>query len=308
MLLLKKTMKRNLGFCEMGKFSFRPDISSALRWADELLSQNQIENHLSKAEWLLEYITGFERAQLYLGKNDILKTAEAKKYSSLILKASQGVPVQYLSGEVFFYGIKLAISRRVFIPRPETELLVEKALEVLKKKRNRAVVYDLCSGSGAISVAVGINSDNIVYGTDISKEAVKCGRLNAEKHNLKHRTIFYQGDFYKPLIENKVPDPDVIVSNPPYIAESNPEDADAFVIRYEPKGALWGGEDGTDFYHRIFGGAAGLIRKDGEILVEIGYNQAQKVLKIAEENGFKKAGIYKDYSGKDRIVHVKTEG
>ncbi|MEA3347378.1 MAG: peptide chain release factor N(5)-glutamine methyltransferase [Candidatus Auribacterota bacterium] len=288
----------------MGRLPFRFDISSALRWANELLSENQIENHLRKAEWLLEYITGFRRAQLYLEKNNTLKTAEAKKYYSFILKASQGVPVQYLSGEVFFYGIKLAISKRVFIPRPETELLVEKTLEVLKKKRSRAVVYDLCSGSGAISVAVGINSDSIVYGTDISKEAVKCSRLNAEKHNLKHRTIFYRGDFYKPLIENKVPPPGVIVSNPPYIAESNPENADSFVIQYEPKGALWGGKDGTDFYHRIFKGAADLIRKDGEILVEIGYNQAQKVLKIAEKNGFKKAGVYKDYSGKDRIVHV----
>lgn len=289
----------------MEKFPFGPDISSALKWADELLSEKRIENHLRKAEWLLEYITGFERAQLYLEKNNTLKTAEAKKYCSLILKASQGVPVQYLSGEVFFYGIKLAISRRVFIPRPETELLVEKTLEVLNKKGNRMVVYDLCSGSGAISVAVGINSDSIVYGTDISKEAVKCSRLNAEEHNLKHRTIFYQGDFYKPLIEKKVPLPDIIVSNPPYIAESNPEDADSFVIQYEPKCALWGGKDGTDFYHRIFRGAAGLIRKDGEILVEIGYNQAQKVLEIAEKNGFKKAGIYKDYSGKARIVHVE---
>ncbi|MEA3346676.1 MAG: peptide chain release factor N(5)-glutamine methyltransferase [Candidatus Auribacterota bacterium] len=289
----------------MEKFPFRPDISSALRWADKLLSENQIENHLRKAEWLLEYITGFKRAQLYLEKNKTLKTSEAKKYYSLILKASQGVPVQYLSGEVFFYGIKLAVSRRVFIPRPETELLVEKTLGVLKKKKSRAVVYDLCSGSGAISVAVGINSDSIVYGTDISKEAVKYSRLNAEEHNLKHRTIFYHGDFYKPLIENKIPPPDVIVSNPPYIAESNPEDADSFVIQYEPKGTLWGGKDGADFYHRIFRGAAGLIRKDGAILVEIGYNQARKVLKIAEKNGFKRISIYKDYSGKDRIVHVE---
>ncbi|MDD5644343.1 MAG: peptide chain release factor N(5)-glutamine methyltransferase [bacterium] len=281
-------------------------IGSALRLVSEALRANNIPNHLKKAEWLIENITGLKRAFIYLERNKPVSPKEISVLKKYLAMAVKGIPVQYITKQAFFYGLELKIERGVFIPRPETELLVEKTLGIIGPASDSPVVFDICCGCGSVGIAVAKNSDANVFGTDISSKAVKCASLNAESVLPGGRAVFFKGDLFRPLAERKICRADIIVANPPYIAEDEIEEVDKYILKYEPRKALLAEEGGTEFYRRIMRDASFFLKNGGHLICEIGYNQAGKVSDIAGINGFSDICVIKDYNGKDRIVHIRS--
>ncbi len=277
-------------------------IGSALKLVSEELARRNIPNHLKKAEWLIENITGLDRAFIYLEKDRTLSQKQVLQLKKYLRKAARGVPVQYITKQVFFYGLEFKIEKGVFIPRPETELLVEKTLEIIACSYKKPVVYDICCGCGAAAIAVAKNSDAAVFGTDISSKAVKCALSNANSILPGGKVKFFKGDLFNPLRVKKICPADIIVANPPYISKEEREEVDKYVLKYEPRRALWAGNSGMEFYRRIIHDACFFLKKGGRLICEIGYNQAEKISDIAGRNGFYGVHIIKDYNAKDRIA------
>ena len=213
-------------------------------------------------------------------------------------------PVQYIMGTTDFCGLEIKVNEDVLIPRPETELLVETVIglsEVIGQKSDVRKILDLCTGSGCIAIALTKNlPDCKIVASDISGKAIALAGENAKTHRAD-RIEFIQSDLFCDL--NGLFD--IIVSNPPYI--SGPEFADLQEeVLKEPRIALYGGEDGLDFYRRIFNDAGKFLNDGGYVVVEIGYAQRTAVKDICENTkGFRIIDIKKDLSGIDRVIVAK---
>ena len=207
------------------------------------------------------------------------------------------IPVQYILGYQYFYNLKIGVNNNVLIPRYDTEVLVEKAIEYIKKY-NYKKVLDICTGSGAIALAIKKNTECDVVGSDISKEALEVAIKNSNDLNMDVR--FIQSD----ILENIEYDCDLIVSNPPYISYN--EHVDELVLKNEPHLALFADNEGLVFYERILKESKEKNKNLKMIIFEIGYMQA-KSLKALQEKYYL-LGVFeviKDYSGKDRVVIIK---
>lgn len=206
------------------------------------------------------------------------------------------IPVQYILGYSYFYNLKLKVNSNTLIPRSETEILVELAINKIKEN-NFKKVLDICTGSGAIALAIKNNINVTVKGSDISKDALDVARENAEELNLD--VEFIESDVLEKVDYNC----ELIVSNPPYISYN--EEVSELVLNNEPHLALFAEEDGLYFYKKIINDAIKKIKTLKMIIFEIGYLQGEKIKKIATEIcGNVDVEIIKDYSGKDRIVVI----
>ncbi len=213
-------------------------------------------------------------------------------------------PLNYVLGYSYFYGYKMTVNKDVLIPRYETEELVGLILSKYDEyyKGQKATLCDVGTGSGAIAIALKAEEDNLeVYASDISEEAVEVAKTNALNNDVKIE--FLTGDMLKPLIEGNIR-LDILVSNPPYIPSE--EEMERSVVDYEPHLALFGGEDGLKFYRQIFNDADKVMKKHGLLFFEIGYDQKERLSKLAEEY-FKDAYIevFKDINKKDRMLMIK---
>jgi len=210
-------------------------------------------------------------------------------------------PVQYIMGSTEFCGLDIKVNEDVLIPRPETELLVETTVELSRTLHNRhdtLRLLDLCTGSGCIAIALTKRlSDCKIVASDISGKALTLAGENARRHQAG-QIKFIKSDLFSDLKEHF----DIIVSNPPYISGPEFADLQEEVLR-EPRVALYGGEDGLDFYRRIFNTAGKFLNDGGYVTVEIGYAQRRGVEDICEAaKGFKVTDIKKDLSGIDRVI------
>lgn len=211
-------------------------------------------------------------------------------------------PVQYVIGHTEFCGLDIMVDDRVLIPRPETELLVGQAANILENTRAAAQgarVLDLCTGSGAIAIALTKASpDCKIVASDISEDAIEVAEKNASKHGVDERIQFVTGDLFNNITGRF----DLIVSNPPYIARFEFETLQKEVLR-EPRVALDGGEDGLDFYRRIVNIAGEYLNPGGHLLFEIGYGQAAGIRQIIESGRFfRVVDVVKDFNDIDRVV------
>ena len=211
-----------------------------------------------------------------------------------------GIPLQHIMGKTGFMGFDFRVSPAALVPRPDTEILTE---EVLKDYHDGSRILDLCTGSGCIIVSLlALMNDCYGVGTDISEDALALAAENADMilADKRERLEFRKGDLYDALSQDDVFD--VIVSNPPYIRTADIETLSTEVRDHDPRIALDGGEDGLDFYRRIITGAAEHLQKGGDLLLEIGYDQAEDVTKIMKANGFIEVQTVKDFGGNDRVV------
>jgi release factor glutamine methyltransferase len=224
-------------------------------------------------------------------------------------------PIQYIIGHTQFCGIDIYVNENILIPRPETELLVEKVIELGRIKNKALRILDLCTGSGCIAVAIAAHlwppsgpdriegltkavSDCTIIASDISWPALEVARSNADKHKCSDRVEFIQSDLFESLTGKF----DIIVSNPPYIAEFEFETLQKEVLR-EPRLALDGGEDGLEFYRSIISEAPAYLKPGGHILFEVGFGQAESVKEIiGSRGGFTVESILKDFNGIDRVI------
>ena len=273
-------------------------IGAILKWSEQYFGSHGAETPRLDAEVLLSHLLGQKRIFLYVHFDQPLTAEELARYREMVKRRAAGEPVAYICGEKEFMGLAFKVTPAVLVPQPDTETLVEAAIERLKGKEN-ARIADVCTGSGAIALAlVHYMSESSVATTDISAEALAIAKENAEALGLSERVEFFVGDLLAPISGKTF---DAIVSNPPYIPSA---DIDGLPreVRAEPKLALDGGADGLDFYRRLVGESAALLNDGGFLAVECGDTQAGAIVEIAATGGFGKTEIVHDLADKERVV------
>ncbi len=254
----------------------------------------------SLARFLLMYILDENSQQFTNNISEQLSKEKEELYFSLIDKhIEKNVPLSHLAGFEYFYDRKFKVTKDVLSPRMETEELIYKVIEYIKSiNKNNIKILDLCTGSGIIGITLRkeLESKSLeVVASDISEEALKVAKENAIMNEAEVK--FIQSDIFENINEKF----DIIVSNPPYIAYNDKITMEDNVLNYDPHLALFAEEDGMYFYREIVENAKEYLEEDGQVFFEIGYDQREKILKLANENGFK-AEVYKDINGRDRMA------
>lgn len=254
----------------------------------------------SLARFLLMYILDENSQQFTNNISEQLSKEKEELYFSLIDKhIEKNVPLSHLAGFEYFYDRKFKVTKDVLSPRMETEELIYKVIEYIKSiNKNNIKILDLCTGSGIIGITLRkeLESKSLeVVASDISEEALKVAKENAIMNEAEVK--FIQSDIFENINEKF----DIIVSNPPYIAYNDKITIEDNVLNYDPHLALFAEEDGMYFYREIVENAKEYLEEDGQVFFEIGYDQREKILKLANENGFK-AEVYKDINGRDRMA------
>jgi release factor glutamine methyltransferase len=280
-------------------------ITKLLNWVRQFLTDKGIDSPRLSAELLLSYVLGLKRIELYTQYNKVVEKPELDKLRELVSRAGQHEPIAYLVGKTEFYSMELNVTRDCMIPRPETELLVQRAIEFLRTRNGPQYVCDLCTGSGCIAAVIAKNFQNAkIIATDICDAALAVAATNIEKHHLQDKITLLSGDLFDPIIPQlDVGKFDLIVCNPPYVSSGEYEKLDKNVKDYEPRLALFAGDDGLDIYRRIFEKVDSFLKPDAALILEIGYAQGQVITKLLEETGiFDEIKIEKDFHNNDRIV------
>ena len=273
-------------------------IGSILKWSEQYFGSHGAETPRLDAEVLLSHLLDEKRIYLYVHFDQPLTADVLARYREMVKRRTSGEPVAYICGEKEFMGMPFKVSPSVLVPQPDTEILVEAAIERLKGKENIRIA-DVCTGSGAIALAlVHYLPEAAVSATEISPEALAIAKENAEVLGLSERAGFFEGDLLAPLAGKTF---DAIVSNPPYIPS---DDIDGLPreVRAEPKLALDGGADGLDFYRRLVRESAALLNDGGFLAVECGETQAGAIADMAAAGGFGKTEIVRDLADKERVV------
>jgi release factor glutamine methyltransferase len=270
------------------------------------LKSKGIKDSTKEAEILILKALSISKSDLYTKSFDIAEDIE-KKIDEFVERRAKGEPIQYIIGHVEFFDLKIYVGKGVLIPRPETELLVEEAIKLLREFTpygSGFTILDLCTGSGCIALALAKNfPEAIIYGIDSSEIAINYAIRNAEENNIKN-VNFLKGDLFEPVKDRRF---DCIISNPPYIKRKDLKKLQREIREYEPAQALDGGEDGLHYHRRILKEASNHLKEKGIIILEIGFNQADDVLLIANKAGFSKVNFIKDYSGIERICIIRYE-
>lgn len=275
-------------------------IGRILKWTEQYFGTKGVESPRLDAEVLLSHVLKKERIFLYVHFDQPLEAEELAAYKALIKQRVEHVPVAYLLGQKEFMGLNFKVTPATLIPRPDTEILVQAAVERLRGRENCSFA-DIGTGSGAICLSVlSFVPGSHAVTVDISPEARAVAEENAASLGLADSIEFFTGDLLEPVKDRKFT---AILSNPPYIPEKDIEGLQAEVRCKEPYGALSGGEDGLDFYRRLCSEAPDLLEDEGFMAFEVGIGQAAVVAKLAEENPLiKRTEILKDLAGIERVV------
>ncbi|MGC9349092.1 MAG: peptide chain release factor N(5)-glutamine methyltransferase [Anaerolineae bacterium] len=275
------------------------DVGSALKWAAAQLDRVAERPYL-EAERLLSALVQKERVALLAHPEWRLRKVETRLFRDAVLRRASGVPLPHLLGRVEFMGLEFVVTPDVLVPRPETELLVERGTAWLKEHAVNTVV-DVGTGSGCIAAALAVAIPSVrILGLDLSAEALSVARTNVLRHNLGRRVALVRGDLLTPI---RAPI-DLIVSNPPYVASSEWTQLPS-VVRQEPRMALLAGPEGLDVIERLLRQAQRRLACGGCMLIEIGETQGEAVRTLAR-TAFRNAriSILPDLAGKDRVLQV----
>ena len=285
-------------------------IAHLLKQGEVFLKEQGIAAARWEAETLLGHLLGWSRARLYQNLQEEIGERSRSKFGELLTRRGRRVPLQYILGSQDFMGLAFHVDERVLIPRPETELLVERVLFLLQG-RNSPRVADLGTGSGAIAISLAVFHPTVeVWAVDLSAAALDLARENARQHQVEDRICFQQGDWLAPLEKaGVIGQLDGIVSNPPYITTQQLNGLDPEVRDHEPRPALDGGSDGLQFYRALARDGKKFLKKDGFMALEIGYDQGEAVVQLLETVGrWKSVNLQQDYAGRDRIVWSARTG
>ncbi len=279
-------------------------IIDVLKWSKDYLRDKRVESPQIEAEWILREVLGLSRLEIYLRYERPLAATELARIKALLLKRAAGQPIQYVLGNAEFMGLKFKVTPDVLIPRPETELLVEKVIGLCQARSwNEPQILDIGTGSGCIAIALANRLPGCqVTAVDVSPAALAVARENARELYADKQVDFRQLDILKSTDSLPV-GLDVIVSNPPYVAGDWFLNLPKLVKEHEPEIALNPGPDGLLFYRRISEIAPRLGKAGGFAVMEIGGDhQAAGVAELFSGNKFSLVEVVKDYSGLSRIV------
>ncbi|MBQ2929014.1 MAG: peptide chain release factor N(5)-glutamine methyltransferase [Clostridia bacterium] len=253
------------------------------------------------ASLLLSHITGQNPMNLRLDSWSQVSLADEEKLRALCEKRKTRTPLQYLTGVQSFLGRDFYVDERVLIPRPETELLAERAIALLREEKHSPIALDMCCGSGCLAVSMALGDPRAqVHAADLSEGALAVTKLNADR--LHARVTLHQGDLFDAVSIHQIYN--VIVSNPPYIPAADCLELQE-EVRREPLMALDGGTDGYDFYRRIAMDAPWFLQPGGTLLMEVGYGQAERVMALCKDAGLTPIAIHQDYQHIDRMVEAR---
>ena len=264
-----------------------------------ILKNEGVESPKNKARAILQYTIKKPREYLIIYDNKEVTAKQKEEYIRNIKRLVSGEPLQYIIGRQEFMKLKFKVNKDVLIPQPDTEILVEEVIEILKSIKN-PVVLDLCTGSGAIAISIAKYVQNVkIYATDISKKALEIAKANAELNGVTNSIKFVESNLFDKVKDKKF---DVIVSNPPYIATDEIKKL-PLEVQNEPKLALDGGKDGLDFYRKIAKDGYKYLNRQGYLCMEIGYDQRIAVRKIIDnEKRYVETYSKKDLCQNDRII------
>lgn len=280
------------------------NVAQALSELSKAMDQQGMPNPKRQAEDLLSELLNCNRSELYINHHRNLEADEWHKCQVWLDQRLQGKPLAYLSGKVEFYNCTLEVNSSVLIPRPETEILVDRIVETLKKEDVRGkVLWDLCSGSGCMGIALKkALPDLTVVLSDISETAVELSMRNAKINHAKVTCL--NGDFFTPFRGKKT---DFLVCNPPYISESEYIVLDREVKDYEPGVALLAGKSGLEYYERLANELPGYLNAHGRVWLEIGYRQGEAVQELFQSPFWIKKSVENDWAGHHRFFFLEIE-
>lgn len=276
-------------------------VRRLLEWTEDFLRKKGIEGPRLEAQILLAHALGCQKIDLYVRHDEVPAEDKRAAFRELIRKRAEGTPVAYLVGYREFYSLPFIVTPAVLIPRPETETLVMQALGIMRSMESPRVL-DIGTGSGCIAITLAKQHKNAqLTAVDASAAALEVAAANASRHKISDRISFAEGDLFGPVNGRQF---DVIVSNPPYIADDEFAALDKGVRDFEPRSALAGGPDGLEFYRRIASEAPASLVPGGSILVEIGATQGPAVSKLFETH-VGPAKTSPDSAGRPRVVMAR---
>jgi len=274
------------------------NIENTLNEGINILKKNKIPNPQLDSEILLSNLIKRDKKHIILNPKELLSLEHSKNFRRLIERRKKGEPIAYLISKKEFWKDEFFVNKDVLIPRPDTEVIIEQVLKIYSKSEQLQVL-DIGTGSGCILLSILKERPNF-YGTgiDISKKSINVSKFNAKQLNLTNKVKF----FHSSVDNFKIGKYDIIVSNPPYIESLSLKYLEKDVVNFEPKLALSGGLDGFSKIRKVINKAGTLIKKKGKFILEIGFNQKDKVKKILREDGFYINKAIKDYGNNDRCI------
>ena len=276
-------------------------IIDLITWAETYFKDKGFENPRHEIEWLIRSVLSISRIDVYLNFDRLLSLKELKKLKSFVNRRLKKEPLQYITESCEFYGREYFVNNNVLIPRPETETLIDLALENLKGL-SLPKILDIGTGSGCIAITLAAEiSNSIVTGIDISKKAINVANVNKSKNKLKNIS-FKKIDILRQTINGQF---DLIISNPPYITKDELITVMKDVKEYEPLIALTDGADGLTFYRKFASIAKDTLKKNGSMLLEVGIDtHPKKVQDVFIKQGFINTKLLKDLNGDDRVILI----
>lgn len=288
-------------------------VSQRLSWGETELAKRGIDTARLDAEVLLAHTLGTSRVDLILERDSVIPPDAGQRFISYIKRRQKREPVAYVTGHKEFWSLDIKVNPAVLIPRPETEGIIEKALDVIarseatKRSPKGLDILDLCTGSGCVAAALATELPHAKLSVaDISPDAIEVAKRNLAFAG--DRIAFFTGDLFapfhrSPITNHQSPEFDLITANPPYISESDFTGLDEDIRRYEPREALLAGPDGLSISKRIIEEGYRYLKPGGTIIIEIGAGQAAPLLAYVKNTGkYSGLGVVKDHSGIDRFL------
>jgi release factor glutamine methyltransferase len=275
-------------------------IARVLKWAaDDFRKRNNPSPRLD-AELLLAHALASDRVRLVLDSERHLDDAELGRYRELIRRRRSGEPIAYILGRREFYGLSFAVDRRGLVPRPDTEPLVEVALERTRARSMHGLALDLCTGTGCVAIAFAKARPTWrVTASELALETAELAWENVRRLGVAFSVAVAVGDLFAPVAGRRF---DLVVANPPYVPSGDIAALDTDVRDFEPRLALDGGKDGLELVRRLVAEAGQHLTPGGVLAVEIGYDQGDRTRELFERAGFRDVTLRRDYGGRERVV------
>lgn len=276
-------------------------IRRVLAWTAEDFAGRGIETARLDAELLVAHALGLGRVQLYMDLDRPLTDAEREAIRAVVVRRRKHEPVAYITGKKEFWGRSFTVSPAVLVPRPDSETVIERVLELVQ---GEARVLDLCTGSGILGLTIAAEREGVQADlTDLSPEALAIARQNAEALGLAERVRLFEGDLFAPLGDEAYA---LITANPPYIPEGELTGLAPDVREHEPRMALVAGDDGFSVHRRIIAGAPRFLAPGGTLLIEVGAGQAPELERLIRERGWADhTARHRDLGGTERVVEAR---